>query len=219
MPKVSRITKIGALLQKNFLAGLFVVIPLAVIAWILAWVLSTLWSLEQFLPLTWQPAHYFRHVSTVRFLNFLITVGVTAALTFGISFLGWASKLFLGQKILEALSHLIQRIPVVRSIYSALDQLLKTMASGGGQQFNRVVYIEYPRKGVWALAFVTSVARGNGIGPNHLNVYVPTTPNPTSGFHLIIDEAEVRESLLTVEDAFKTILSLGIAQPVGKSSG
>ena len=219
MPDFPKIPNIGALLRKNFLAGLFVVIPLAVIAWILAEVLSTLWSLEQFLPLTWQPAHYFRHVSTVRFLNFLITLGVTLALSFAISFLGWASKQFLGQKFLEMLAHLIQRIPVVRSIYSALDQLLKTMASGGGQQFNRVVYIEYPRKGVWALAFVTSTARGNGIGPGHLNVYVPTTPNPTSGFHLIIDEAEVRESHLTVEEAFKTILSLGIAQPAGLPNG
>ncbi len=76
-----------------------------------------------------------------------------------------------------------------------------------------MVYIEYPRKGCWALAFVTGKAGGPNAPANHLNVYVPTTPNPTSGFHLIVPEAEVRESQMKVEDAFKTILSLGIAQP------
>jgi uncharacterized membrane protein len=102
---------------------------------------------------------------------------------------------------------------VIRGVYSALDQLLRTLANGGGQQFNRVVYIEYPRKGLLAIAFVTGPARGPAVPPGHLNVYVPTTPNPTSGFHLIVPENEVRESLLKVEDAFKTILSLGLAQP------
>ncbi len=101
---------------------------------------------------------------------------------------------------------------MVRSVYSALDQLLRTLAAGGGKQFNRVVYVEYPRKGIWALAFVTGPAREKHIPEGHLNIYIPTTPNPTSGFHLIVSEADVRESGMTVEHAFKTILSLGIAQ-------
>ena len=101
---------------------------------------------------------------------------------------------------------------MLRSIYGALEQLLHTLAQGGGAQFRRVVYIEYPRKDVWALAFVTGPARAPGFPDGYLNVYVPTTPNPTSGFHLLVAEAEVRPSELSVEEAFKTILSLGIAQ-------
>ena len=92
------------------------------------------------------------------------------------------------------------------------------MAAGDKKQFSRVVYVEYPRKGSWALAFVTGSARNpTGISGDFLNVYVPTTPNPTSGFHLVVSESEVRDSHLSVEEAFSTILSLGIAQPDAKS--
>ena len=126
--------------------------------------------------------------------------------------LGWISQQVIGAQFLRLVSRWIERIPVIRSIYSSLNQLLKTMASGDKSQFNRVVYLEYPRKGVWALGFVTSAARPIDPGERFLNVYVPTTPNPTSGFHLIVNEREVRDSHLSVEEAFKTILSLGIAQ-------
>jgi len=93
------------------------------------------------------------------------------------------------------------------------------MAAGDKQQFSRVVYVEYPRKGTYALAFVTSTARSPVENSKEifLNVYVPTTPNPTSGFHLIVSESEVRDSNLSVEEAFKTILSLGIAQTEEKA--
>ncbi len=140
-------------------------------------------------------------------------------LALGISALGWASKQFIGRKILDLLADLIQRIPVLRGVYSSLDQLLKTLVSGNGQQFSRVVYVEYPRKGVWVIAFVTGPAKGPAIPPAHLNIYVPTTPNPTSGFHLIVPETDVRETQMKVEEAFKTLLSLGIAQSESPTGG
>jgi uncharacterized membrane protein len=136
----------------------------------------------------------------------------SAFLALTISFTGWISKQLLGKKILDFFEHIIQRIPVLRSIYVALEQLLKTMAQSDSRQFSRVIYLEYPRKGVWALAFVTGKAREPSIPENHVNVYVPTTPNPTSGFHLIVPESEIRDSNMSVEEAFRTILSLGIAQ-------
>jgi uncharacterized membrane protein len=145
-------------------------------------------------------------------MSLVITIGMALMLAILVSLLGWISKQYIGKKTLLGIEYLIQRIPVIRSIYSALDQLLKTLAAGGGQQFSRVVYLEYPRKGIWALAFVTGPAHGPNVPPRHLNVYVPTTPNPTSGFHLIVPEDDVRDSHMKVEDAFKTILSLGIAQ-------
>ena len=196
-----------ALLKRHFFAGLLVLAPLGVIAWICASALNALWRLRELMPDTWRPES--------PLLNGVFTLGAALVLAIAVSGLGWASKQYLGEKMLEAVGHLIERIPVIRGVYSALNQLLKTLSAGDGQKFNRVVYIEYPRKGIWAIAFVTSPARGFGIPPAHLNVYIPTTPNPTSGFHLIVPEAEVRESHMRVEDAFKTLLSLGIAQTDG----
>lgn len=202
-----------ALLKRNFFAGLFVLAPLGVIAWICASALGALWRLHEWLPENWQPEGFLHDSTAVTLLNGVFMLGATLALALAVSGLGWASKQYLGEKLLDLLEHLIQRIPVIRGVYNALNQLLKTLAKGDGQQFSRVVYLEYPRKGILTIAFVTSPARGFGIPAGHLNVYVPTTPNPTSGFYLIVPETEVRETRMTVEDAFKTLLSLGIAQP------
>ncbi len=196
--------KLGSLIRSHLFSGIFVIIPIAVIGWILGKVLALLWGLRGLLPDAWRPDNFL--------VNLAFTVGTTFLLTLGLSLLGWASKQYLGQKVLEFLAEIIQRIPVLRSIYGALDQLLKAMASGGGQQFSRVVYIEWPRKGMWVLAFVTGPAKGASVPPHHLNVFLPATPNPTSGFHLIVSEKEVIETQMRVEDAFRTILSLGIAQ-------
>lgn len=204
MTYFSHIPKLGALLRSHFFTGLLVAAPIGVIVWIAMAAGRALWNLNELLPDHWQQE------------NPVFNAAVSLALALGacvlISFLGWISTQYLGQKILETVAALIERIPVLRSVYSALDQLLKTVGTGKGQQFSRVVYVEYPRKGCWALAFVTGPARGPNAPGQHLNVYVPTTPNPTSGFHLIVPENEVRESGMKVEEAFRTILSLGIAQ-------
>ncbi len=203
---------VTALMRAHFFAGLLVVIPLAVIGWMITAALGALWELHTFLPEQWRPENFADPVLAL-LVNVAFTAALALVLAFGVSMLGWSSKQFLGRKVLDFLAEdVIQRIPVVRSVYSALDQLLRTMAAGGSQQFSRVVYVEYPRKGVLALAFVTGAAKGPNLPPGYLNVYVPTTPNPTSGFHLLVPESEVRESHLSVEDAFKTLLSLGIAQ-------
>ena len=210
-----------ALLKRHFFAGLLVLIPLAVIAWIVLAALHSIWSLHLLLPESWRPEVLLPDPALATLLNIAFTLAAALVLAMGVSLLGWISKQFLGRKALELLADLIHRIPFIRSIYSALDQLLKTLAAGGGQQFNRVVYVEYPRKGIWALAFVTGPARGRGVPEHHLNIYVPTTPNPTSGFHLIVPESDVKESHLKVEEAFRTILSLGIADTseTGQSHG
>lgn len=212
IPQRGLMSHLPALLKRHFFAGLLVLAPLGVIAWIVVSALGALWRLHILLPDSWRPERVLNDAGAAAVFNTLLTLGVALLLSLGISALGWASKQFLGEKLLELIGHLIERIPVIRGVYSALNQLLKTMAADGGQQFNRVVYLEYPRKGIWVIAFVTSPARGAGVPPAHLNVYVPTTPNPTSGFHLIVPESEVRDAHLSVEDAFKTLLSLGIAQ-------
>jgi uncharacterized membrane protein len=210
---LGNLPRFRALLRSHFLAGMLVVVPLGVIVWIGLAALRTLWGLRDIVPDAWKPQHFIPS-STVAFLvDLVLMVGFAVGLAAGISFIGWVSKQLLGQKILEFLhEHLIQRIPVLRSVYSALDQLLRTMADQGGHQFRRVVYVEYPRKGIWALAFVTGPSLAPEIPADYLNVFVPTTPNPTSGFHLLVAESDVRASDLSVEEAFRTILSLGLAQ-------
>jgi uncharacterized membrane protein len=176
--------------------------------------LRVLWGFQEFLPEEWRPERLVQDPGLAVLFNAVFTVGVAFLVALGISFLGWVSKLYLGQKFLEGLAEVIQRIPVIRTVYSALDQLLRTIAAGGGQQFNRVVYVEYPRRDSWTIAFVTGTTRMPGQTETYLNLYVPTTPNPTSGFYLIIAERDVREAKMSVEEAFKRILSLGIAQGV-----
>lgn len=217
---LDQLPRLRALLRSHFLSGMLVVTPFGVILWIAIAALRALWGVREVVPMAWRPEAWMPDPRLAWLMNVALGLGCMIALALGVSFIGWVSKQLLGQKMLDYVAeHIIQRIPVLRSIYAALEQLLRTLAQGGGQQFHRVVYLEYPRKGIWVLAFVTGQAREPSIPEGHLNVYVPTTPNPTSGFHLIVPETEVRETDLSVEEAFRTILSLGIAQSGGSSPG
>jgi len=201
--------KIVEILRKNFLTGVIVFIPMVVLFWIGRSFIGFLWDFIDLVP------HQLRPESEI--ITGLFVLGITLAFSIGIALLGLFSKFYLGKKFLEFFGEQVQRIPVVGTIYSSLDQLLKTLATGGGKQFSRVVYIEYPRAGVWAVAFVTGPAVSKTLPEGYLNVFIPTVPNPTSGFHLIVKETEVKETHMKVEEAFKLILSLGIAQPTWKS--
>lgn len=210
--RLPKIPPLGPLLRGYFVSGMLILIPLVVTGWIITGMLNFLWGFQEWLPSSW---HEFmsgspRSITLVLKVAFTATIALLLAL--GISLLGWTSQQYLGKKLLESISELIQRIPVLRSVYSALDQMLKALGSGGGQQFNRVVYVEYPRPGMWTLGFVTGVTRNKAFPESMLNLFVPTTPNPTGGFYLLVPESQVRESGMGVEDAFRTILSLGVAQ-------
>lgn len=197
------------ILRKNFLSGIIVFIPMIVVFWIGRSFLGFLWDFIEIIPEELRP--------TNGFISFVLVLGIGIVLAILISLLGLVSKLYFGRITLEFIGEQLQRIPVVGTIYSSLDQLLKTLATGGGKQFSRVVYIEYPRPGVWAVAFVTGPVVSKTLPDGFLNVFIPTVPNPTSGFHLIVRETEVKETHMKVEEAFKLILSLGIAQPTWKS--
>jgi uncharacterized membrane protein len=136
---------------------------------------------------------------------------------FVIIVLGVIARHLLGGEFQRAWERLLSQVPVARSIYAGVKQLLEAIfSSQQGQQFNRVVMIEYPRKGVYALAFVTGEARGelqpNG-GSRLINCFLPTTPNPTSGFYLLVPDEEIRNLELSVEDAFKIVMSAGLVTP------
>jgi uncharacterized membrane protein len=132
--------------------------------------------------------------------------------------LGVVARHFFGHEFLRTWERLLTRVPLASSIYSGVKQLFEAIFSQRGQaaRFNRVVLIEYPRKGVYALAFTTGPARGvlqEVSAEPMVNCFVPTTPNPTSGFYLLVPESEVKDVNLTVEQAFKLVMSAGLVTP------
>jgi uncharacterized membrane protein len=136
---------------------------------------------------------------------------------FVIILLGVIARHLFGYEFVRAWERLLARVPVARSIYSGVKQLFEAIFSGGPRaQFNRVVLIEYPRKGIYALAFTTGAARGvlrDATRQRMINCFLPTTPNPTSGFYLLVPEEEAIEANLTVEEAFKVVMSAGLVSP------
>jgi uncharacterized membrane protein len=131
--------------------------------------------------------------------------------------LGVIARHLLGGEFIRAWEALLARVPVARSIYSGVKQLFEAVFGDTQRShFNRVVLIEYPRKGIWALAFTTGPARGvvqEATDEHMINCFLPTTPNPTSGFYLLVPEQDVRDTSLTVEDAFKLVMSAGLVTP------
>ena len=136
---------------------------------------------------------------------------------FVIIMLGVVARHFFGTEFQRAWERLLSQVPVARSIYAGVKQLLEAIFSGQkGQRFNRVVMIEYPRKHVFALAFVTGEAGGElqrKVGSRLINCFLPTTPNPTSGFYLLVPEEDIINLDLSVEDAFKIVMSAGLVTP------
>jgi len=208
---MNKIQALTGVVRSHFFAGVMIIVPIAVIAWIFKAILLSVWDSYQTLPDFIQPRTYFSS-GVVFFLDGLFIIALLVLFLVGVSFFGWASKLYLGQKALKTFGVLIQRIPILGTVYHSLDQLLKTIGTDSGQQFRRVVYVEFPRKGMWTLAFVTGSTRAPA-PEGCLNIFIPMTPNPTSGFYLVVPESEVRESHLKVDQAFKVILSMGIVQP------
>jgi uncharacterized membrane protein len=194
--------KIKLIIKDHFLSGLIVLAPILIVLIVFQWIFGGLFNYIH--QLTGQ-------VSPL--LDLVIVIGILLAGILLVSLVGLFSRLYFGQKVFEWLKEGMQKIPFFGAIYSSLEQLISAISSSGGKQFNRVVFIEYPRKEVWAVAFVTGNAKLKGIPQGYLSVYIPTVPNPTSGFHLMVKETEVVESGLKVDEAFKLILSLGVAMP------
>ena len=123
---------------------------------------------------------------------------------------------FIGRKILELWDKLLNKIPGFRSIYNALKQLSDTVLSPSGESFKKAILVEYPRRGMWTIAFQTGNYHGEvekKIGEEIVNIYVPTTPNPTSGFFIMLPKNDVIELDMSVDEAFKLIISTGVVAP------
>jgi uncharacterized membrane protein len=196
-----------ATLKSVFLTGLLVLVPLAITLWVLSMVIGTMDETLQLLPNEWQPARLFG----VRL------PGVGAVLTLAFVFVvGLLTHNFIGQKLVGWWNALVRRIPLVGPLYSSVQQVSDTLLSSNGNAFRKALLIEYPRRGSWTIAFLTGTPGGdvvNHLQEEHVSVYVPTTPNPTSGFFLMVPKSEAIELDMSVDAALKYIVSMGVVAP------
>lgn len=196
-----------ATLKAVFLTGLLVLVPLAITLWVLNLIIGTMDQTLLLLPEAWQPERLFG----VRL------PGLGAVLTVAFIFVvGLFTQNFIGQKLVAWWNALVRRIPLVGPLYSSVQQVSDTLLSSNGNAFRKALLIEYPRKGSWTIAFLTGIPGGdvvNHLQVDHVSVYVPTTPNPTSGFFLMVPKSEVIELDMTVDAALKYIVSMGVVAP------
>lgn len=199
-------------LKNDLIAGILVVIPLATTIW-LSFILAN-WAINFLtrIPKQLNPFDGFNPIIT-NLLNF--TIGLTVPLAF-ILLIGLMARNIAGRWLLNVGEQVLQAIPLAGSIYKTLKQILETLFQDSKTKFRRVVMIEYPRKGVWTLGFVTgqvSPPIQSHLSQPMLSIFIPTTPNPTSGWYAIIPEKEVITVAISIEDAFKVLISGGIVSP------
>ena len=203
MEKIKTKKSIFTRLRNYFLAGAVVLIPIAITLYLTLFFIKISANL---LPKEINPNNYLP--IDIPGIEILISVIL-------IIFIGWLSLSFLGKKIIELINNLLKKIPILRTIYSAIGQMTQTFTKNDSNKKN-VVLIEYPRKGSWAVGFATKDNTGeikSKTKKNLVNVFVPTTPNPTSGFLLMFPKEEVIYLDMTFEEASKFIVSAGTSDP------
>ena len=206
-------------IQQYFITGLLVWLPMGITVWILMWLvgmldgifLAVLAAADAVIPGIHLVAERLRNVPGLGVILVAVVIfstGVFVANMFGQWWVGQWDKL-------------MNRIPVVRSIYTSVKQVADTLFSGSGHAFSKALLIQYPRQGSWTIAFLTGKPGGEvatHLSQDHVSVYVPTTPNPTSGFFLMMPRADVVELKMSVDDALKYIISMGVVVPGGPAA-
>jgi uncharacterized membrane protein len=208
-----------AALRNNFFTGVVVIAPIAVTIWLvwtlIGWIDS--WVLP-FIPGRYNPLFLIQHYTGLQVD--IRGLGVATFLVFAV-IVGWIAKGLIGRSLIRWAESLVLSIPLVRSVYSGLKQIVETVLAQGEQNFDRACMVEYPRKGIWAIAFVSTKAKGEvaeKLGDDLISVFLPTTPNPTSGFLLFVPRKDTIELDMPVVDAAKLIISAGLVYPNGKDA-
>lgn len=194
-------------LRKWLVAGLLAIVPVAITFAVLRWIVETLDSTLLILPEAWQPDRLIGvHIpgfGVLLTLAILLVVGATVSN-------------FFGRKIVEWGDQLVTRIPVVRSIYSSVKQVSDTLFSPSGNAFRTAVLVQWPRPDVWTIGFVTGAPGGdvsNYLVGDYVSVYVPTTPNPTGGYFVMLRKSDCIELKMSVDEALKYVISMGVVAP------
>jgi len=199
-------------LRKYLIAGILVWLPLGVTVMVVKLFVDLMDRTLLLIPPEYRPEIL---------LGFTIP-GLGVIVSIVIIFLtGMIAANLLGSRLVALWELILSRIPIVRSVYSAVKQLTETLFSPAGQSFRKVLMIEYPRRGLWTLAFQTGTDAGEAqakTGQEVVNVYVPTTPNPTSGFFLMVPKQDVIELEMSVDEGLKMIISMGVMVPEPNSS-
>ncbi|MEP2889356.1 DUF502 domain-containing protein [Tateyamaria sp.] len=235
-PETPRRPGLLARLRASFLTGLVVIAPVGLTVWlvwsVIGWVDGFVWPL---VPNAWHPEsiinYWWGNPRTIiengieianpeRIRINVRGVGVIVFFVFTI-FIGWIAKGYIGRSMIRWAESLVERTPVVRSIYSGIKQISETVFAQTESSFEKACLIEYPRKGIWAIGFISTTAKGEisakgGNTGEMLSVFLPTTPNPTSGFLLFVPAEDVMPLDMTVEDAAKLVISAGLVYPNGK---
>jgi len=194
-------------LRKWLLSGLLVIVPLFITLAVLKWIIDTLDQTLWVLPIVWQKWLY---DNNVRGLGVLLTLAILLVV-------GAVASNFIGKRLLGWGDAVVRRIPVVRSIYSSVKQVSDTLFSENGNAFRTAVLVQWPRENVWTIAFVTGAPGGEVMGHlgagEYLSVYVPTTPNPTGGYFVMLKRSDCIELRMSVDEALKYIVSMGVVAP------
>jgi uncharacterized membrane protein len=197
-------------LRKWLLSGLLTLVPAIITLWVLEWVVSSLDQTLRILPEAWQPHRLFgMHIPGM---------GVLLALVIVLSIGALASN-FIGNKLVNWWHALLHRIPVVRSIYSGVKQVSDTLFSEKGNAFRKALLVQWPREGMWTIAFLTGTPGGDVArhlnAQDYLSVFVPTTPNPTGGYFVMVHKRDCIELAMSVDEALTYVISMGVIVPGG----
>ena len=198
-------------MKKYFITGLLIWVPLAITAWVLSLIVRTMDQTLLLLPEAIRPE------ALLGFYLPGIGVILTLVVVFGT---GLITANIIGQRLVLFWESLLSRIPVVKSVYYSVKQVSDTLFSSNGEAFRKALLVQYPRPGSWTIAFLTGQPGGDvlkHLQGEHVSVYVPTTPNPTSGFFLMLPRADVIELDMSVDDALKYIISMGVVAPPSRA--
>ena len=194
-------------LRKGLFTGLLLIVPGVLTIAVINWIVGTLDQTLQILPLAWHPdkvlGFHIPGFGVLLTLLILLVVGATASN-------------FAGRKLVQWGDRLVSRIPVVRSIYSSVKQVSDTLFSESGNAFRTAVLVQWPREGVWTVAFITGTPNGEVaayLRDEFVSVYVPTTPNPTGGYFVMVRKSDCVELDMSVDAALKYIISMGVVAP------
>ncbi|EYC52549.1 membrane protein [Hylemonella gracilis str. Niagara R] len=199
--------------RKWLLAGLLVLVPLIITLWVLNWVIGTLDQTLGILPVAWHPDNllgfHIPGLGVIFALGVVLGIGAMASNIIGNRLIAWGNAL-------------VQRIPVVRGIYSGVKQVSDTLFSEKGNAFRQAVLVQWPRPGMWTIGFVTGAPGGElvkHLQGDYLSVYVPTTPNPTGGYFVMLKASDCVVLDMSVDAALTYVISMGVIAPGAKTPG
>lgn len=197
-------------MKKYLITGLLVLVPLVITIWVLKSLIGIMDQSLLLLPEAWHPHTLFGR--DIPGFGAILTVAIV--LTTGV-----IATNFFGMQIILLWEKLLNRLPVVKSIYSSVKQVSDTLFSDSGNAFRKAVLVQFPREGAWTIAFLTGTPGGdvvNHLHGDYVSVFVPTTPNPTGGYFLMLPKADVIELEMSVDEALKYIISMGVVAPANK---